>query len=120
MVTMIKILIAVVGVLIAGGGIAAAWFATGSNDDITKIEAETVKLRSANARGRGGEAEDQKIQDRGKQEIADKEIERNIRYGVAGAGLLVGLSMALLPWVGKRKTSAPRRAAEPDQTAPSL
>jgi hypothetical protein len=120
MMTMIKILVAVVGVLIAGGGIAAAWFATGSNDEITKIEAETSTLRNANARGRGGEAEDQKIQDRGKQEIAEKETERNIRYGVAGAGLLVGLSMALLPWVGKRKTSAPRPVAAPDHSAPSL
>jgi hypothetical protein len=116
----IKVLIAIVGVLIAGGGLTAAWFATGSNREITSIEAEVVKLRSENARARGGEEEDRKIQERGNEEIKNKELERNIRYGVAGAGLLVGLSLALLPFVTwKRKASAAGLVA-PEKDAPGI
>jgi hypothetical protein len=115
----IKTLIALVGVLIAGGGMAAAWYATGSSDDITKIEAEIYKQRSDNAFRRAGEAGEKKIADM-EQQIKEKETERNIRFGVAGAGLIVGLGMALVPWVGKRKTFAARPAPAPDQGAPSL
>jgi hypothetical protein len=116
---MIKILIAVVGVLIAGGGMAAAWFATGSADDITKIEAEIYKQRSENARPGSGAGGEKKIADM-EQQIKEKETERNIRFGVAGAGLVVGLGLALLPWVGKRKTSSAGLPPAPNQDAPGL
>jgi hypothetical protein len=115
---MIKMLIAAVGVVIALGGVAAAWFATESSANIVSIEAERYKQLSDNAYRHAGAEGEKKIAELD-QQIKNKEMERNIRYGVACAGLLVGLSMALLPFVTwKRKTSA--AALAPEKDAPGI
>ncbi len=113
----IKTLVAVVGVLIAGGGIAVAWFATGSADDITKIDNEIINQTAENARPGSGQGGAKKIADL-EQQKKWKEIETYVRFGVAGAALVVGLGMALLPWVGKRRTSAVLLELAPDQDVP--
>jgi hypothetical protein len=123
--TLIKTLMVVVGLLIAVGGVYAAWLGLGAIDNIRGLEQEIYKQTAENAYGRGGgEAGKQKIAD-SEHKIEEKKVERNIWFGVAVGGLVVGLSIALLPLAllpssRKRKDSAAKLAPAPDQGAPSL
>jgi hypothetical protein len=111
---MIKALMCVVGLLIVGGAVYAAWTGDGVNRDMEKLDMEIVKQTSENAYKHAGEEGDKKIAAIQKQ-IEEKKGERNIWFGAAIGGGIVGLVLALLPFTGKRKVAHSGMVTAQDQ-----
>jgi hypothetical protein len=103
---MIRLGLRVAGVLIVLGGVAAAWFGIGANDDIPGLEGNINTTRSEMAGKRRprekGEVEIAKFE----REIWWKKTERNVLLGVATVALIVGFGLMLLPSSRKRKVTS--------------
>jgi hypothetical protein len=106
---MIKLLLRIAGVLIAVGGVAAAWMGLERVEDIRKLDSEIYVQLSQGAFGgpRNKEKADKKIEET-KEKIETTTTQRNIWLGAAAVALIVGLGMALLPSSRKRKVRAAR------------
>jgi hypothetical protein len=121
---MMKLLLRVGGVLIVVGGLAAAWFGIGANDDISGLEGNINTTKSEIAGKR-------RPLEKGESEIANfereiwwKKTERNGLLGVATVALIVGFGLILLPSSPKRKVSSvavvpnPEARTEPSEAIP--
>ena len=101
---MIRALILIFGVLIAIGGVVAAWNGVGAMDDITKLEAQIYGQKNNRAAQRAGEAGKERIAEFERQ-MEEKRTERNIWIGGAIGALALGVAMAMLSLSRKRKAS---------------
>jgi hypothetical protein len=115
----IKILLRVAGVLIALGGVAAAWVGSERHRYAEQVGQNIYVERSQMANPGAGaarkEAGEKKIAE-WEQEIEETKTETYLWFGGAAAALVVGVSMALLPSTRKRKVSVPKQA--PAQNPP--
>lgn len=98
---MIRALLLIVGLLVAGAAVYPTWQGAEANEDMHKWKNEITKLESAKLGGklRGGDLEIEKAQER----VEDKTIVRNLWFVVAVETLILGVGLAVLPSSRKRK-----------------
>ena len=116
---MTKILLGVVGVLVAAGGTAALWVGYDKFQDADQLGMDIYNEKSEMAYGKGPARREQgqkKIADWEK-EIDAKKTESYIWFGAGPVAIIAGATLALLPWLGKRKRPGARPAPEPAQSA---
>jgi flagellar basal body-associated protein FliL len=117
---MVKILLCVVGVLLAAGGVAALWYGFESFQTAEKLEQQIGVDQSEKSRG-GSPARMEALE----KELTELEREREAKktepylwFGGAAVALIVGVALALVPWLGKPQRPAARPAAPaPAQSA---
>ena len=117
---MVKILLCVVGVLLAAGGVVALWYGFESFQTAEKLEQQIGVDRSEKSRG-GSPARMEALEKELAQLERDQEAKKTEPYlwfGGAAVGLIAGVALALVPWLGKPgRPAAKPPAAEPAQSA---
>jgi hypothetical protein len=116
---MVKILLCVVGVLVAAGGVVAVWHGFDRYQESERLGQDIYVEQSQMAYGKKSQARqeqgEKKIAD-WEQEIKAKQTESYIWIGVGPVAVIVGATLALVPFLGKpkRRVTAPEPAQSAD------
>jgi hypothetical protein len=117
---MIKVLLRVVGVLLAVGGVAAGWFGYATLDEVQGLEQNIYVERSQMAYGKSEARKEkgEKSIEGWQGEIEGKKTASYIWFGGAAVALVAGVSMVLLPSSRKKRKAAVAEPAPDPVAAP--
>jgi hypothetical protein len=107
------VLLRVVGCLLIGAALAAAWYASGEQEDIQRQHASIDTSEGQRGRRISAEKADEQIAE-AQAAIESLNLRMYLGYGAAAGSLVVGVLLVALPSRGKRKAPA----AEPPPPSP--
>jgi hypothetical protein len=102
---MVTMLVRLLGLLIAVGGVFVAWRGTEALDDIRRENMEIYKLESEIAANRFPKEKGERNLVASRQRIEERTTYRNIQFSIAVGALVLGLGMVFLPSSRKRRVA---------------